>query len=167
MTKAKFIIQIIFLLAVVAAVLGYKYLRSEEYKVKKQLLGICDDVGKNTEEGNTTTAIKVVALGNRLADHVSIVIHDVPVKGDMSGEELVGHVSRARMFLQKLQVNVVDQEITVDGNQASIDCVVHATAVGKDSYYTDDNYHLDITLQKDKNGTWLFTSFQENDLLKK
>ncbi|GEM_PF-5645188 len=167
MSKAKFILEIILLLAVIAGVLGYKFLRSEEYKVKKQLLAICDDVCKNSKEGNTTTAIKVVAMGNRLAPHVSIAIHGVPVKGGMSGEELVGHASRARMYLDKLNVTVVDQEITVDGDNATIDCVIHATAVGKDSYYSDDNYHLDITLTKDKNGTWLFTAFKENDLLKK
>ncbi|MCQ2397266.1 MAG: hypothetical protein MJ106_06180 [Lentisphaeria bacterium] len=166
MKHTKIIVQIILVLAIVGAVVYYKYLRSETHKIKKQLIALCDDASKNSEEGNTSAAIKVVAMQNRLADHVDISVHGVPISGGYSCEELVSSASRARMFLETLKISVLEQDVTIDGNKANIDCVIHAIAATKTDRI-DENYHMVISLVKDEHGKWLFTAFKETDIMQK
>lgn len=166
MNKVKIALHIVLLLLIAGVFVYYKYLRSETHRIKKQLIGLCDDVSKNSGEGNTSTAIKVVAMQNRLADHVEISVHGVPVSGGYSCEELVSSASRARMYLETLKISVLEQEVTINGDKAKIDCVIHADASTQHDRL-DENYHMNVSLIKDENGKWLFTAFHECDLLQK
>lgn len=167
MKNFKLILQIVLILAVIGVWASCKYLRSEEHKIKKQLIAICEDVSKSSrQEGNTTAAFKVVALGNRLADHVEVSVHGIPISGGFSGEELMSHVTRARMYVDDLLVHVRDQIVTIDGDNASIDCVIHANAHAQD-YSLDEDYHLILSLERNKDGKWLFNAFHENEILQK
>ncbi len=168
MKSPKFIVEILLCLAVLGAIFYFRYLRSDAYKVKKQLLAICDDVRKTPEEHSAMTALKTVALQNRLADHVELSVHGIPIGGGMSGEELAGYVSRARMYLDVIKVDVKAQEVTVNGDKATITALIHAEASGKNTdYKLDENYRMNIALKKDESQTWLFTSFSEGEGLQK
>lgn len=52
MNKTKFVLQMVILLALLGAGLWYKYLRSDSFKIKRQLNGLCEDLRKGIAEGN-------------------------------------------------------------------------------------------------------------------
>ena len=131
MNKTKFVLQMVILLALLGAGLWYRYLRSDSFKIKRQLNGLCEDLRKGIAEGNTSTALKTVSLGNRLDDRVTIRVHDIPIAGEFSAEEIVSHASRARLSCQIIDVRLLDSTVTIekDGKSALADCVFRARAV--------------------------------------
>ena len=142
MNKTKFVLQMVILLALLGAGLWYRYLRSDSFKIKRQLNGLCEDLRKGIAEGNTSTALKTVSLGNRLDDRVTIRVHDIPIAGEFSAEEIVSHAS------------------------ALADCVFRARAVS-DENAMDDEFHVDIVLVKNSSGEWRFRSFKESKILQR
>ncbi len=159
---------ILLLLLLVAIPVGCRYLRSDTRILHKQLVAICQDVVKKPGEGNATTALKMIALGNRLDARVEIRVHDIPVAGNLSAEELASQVNRARLYLDTLHVELLDDLITVDGNSAVADCVIHVKALSaQHSYRYEEDFHLRIQFRKNQDGKWLFSAFQEGPLLQK
>ncbi|MGN0867864.1 MAG: hypothetical protein ACI4SG_09365 [Oligosphaeraceae bacterium] len=155
-------------LLLVAVPVGCRYLRSDTRTIRKQLTAICQDVEKKPEEGNTVTALKMITLGNRLDARVEIRVHDIPVTGNLSAEELTSQVNRARLYMDTIHLELLDDVITVDGEAAVADCVIYVKALSAQrSYKFEDTFHLRIQLHKNQDGKWLFSSFQEGPLLQK
>lgn len=168
MNKTKFVLQMVILLALLGAGLWYKYLRSDSFKIKRQLNGLCEDLRKGIAEGNASTALKTVSLGNRLDDRVTIRVHDIPIAGEFSAEEVVSHASRARLSCQIIDVRLLDSTVTIekDGKSALADCVFRARAIS-DENAMDDEFHVDIVLVKNSSGEWRFRSFKESKILQR
>ncbi len=164
----KFFFLILLALLLVAIPVACRYLRSDERIIHKALVAICQDVAKQPEEGNASTALKMISLGNRLDARVEIRVHDIPVTGNLSAEELTAQVNRARLYLDVIHVELLDDVITVDGDSAVADGVIHVKALSaQHAYKFEDNFHLRIQLRKNQDGKWLFSSFQEGPLLQK
>ncbi len=166
--KLRLILGALLVLLIVGAYFGWRWFHSDERQVRKQMSGICEDVSKRPGEGNAAAALKLLSLGNRLAPHVEVGVHDVPIRGGFSADELTAHVSRARYSLDDLTVDIVDQLVTIRDNEALVDCVIHGRASSSQyQYRMDDDFHLQITLRKDEDGKWRFVSFLEGSFLER
>lgn len=166
--KIRLILGAFFVLLAVGAYFGWRWFQSDERQVRRQLSGICEDVSKRPGEGNAAAALKLLSLGSRLAPHVDVGVHDIPIRGGFSADELTAHVSRARYSLDGLSVDLVDSLITIQGDKALVDCVVHGRASSSQyQYRLDGDFHLQITLRKDEDAKWRFVSFLEGAFLER
>lgn len=164
----KSLFAILLLLLLVCLPLGCRFLQNDKRLVKRQLTEICQDVSKEPDEGNTTAALKMLSLGNRLGNSIEIQVHGIPLGGFLSGEELMAQVNRARLQLDRIHVQLLDDVITVQGNEADIDCVLRVKAASaRHNYKMEDDFHLQILLKKNEDGKWLFQAFKEGPLLQK
>lgn len=156
-----------FLLVVgVAAGLFFWLRPSEEKRIRKQFRRLSEAVAKSGDEGNASTAMKMLALGNLLHEQVDIDVRDFPYNGEQSAETLVSLASRGRSYFRGISVDIYDIEvILIDHELADARCVVHV-AVDSENYRDSDVRHFMASLAKvDK--TWRFTGFREDELLRK
>ncbi|HQL88761.1 MAG TPA: hypothetical protein PLH67_14180, partial [Lentisphaeria bacterium] len=85
-------------LAIIVAVAGawFWFRPTEQQRIRKQFFSLAEAVSKNPQEGNAAHAMKMLALGNLLADNVSIELRDFPYNGDISAESVVSLATRGR-----------------------------------------------------------------------
>ncbi len=166
--KIRLILGALIVLLALGAYFGWRWFRSDERQVRKQLSGICEDVSKRPGEGNAAAALKLLSLRNRLPPHVDVGVHGIPIRGGFSADELTSHVSRARYSLDDLSVDLVDLLMTIRGDEALVDCVIHGRANSSQyQYRLDEDFHLQITLRKDEDAKWRFVSFLEGSFLER
>ena len=151
------------------AIWYYHFVRTPEYLVRKQILAIAEDVNKNPQETNSIMAIKSVSLLNRLASHVEVSVHGIPIGGGYSGEELGSHVARARMYMEYIDLKPVEIYVELaDESHAVAQCEVIAKASGKENTWRiDEIYHLRLSLELDSAKNWVFTGFHESEFIEK
>jgi hypothetical protein len=154
------------LLAVVAAGLFYWLRPSEQKLIRKQFHRLCQAVEKSGEEGNASTTVKMLTLGNLLHEQVDVSIRDFPYNGEQSAETLVSLAMRGRSFFRSISVDVYDLEvILIDEELADLRCVARVSIVSE-NYHDQDIRHFMASLAKiDK--SWVFTGFREDDVLRK
>lgn len=147
----------------------WHFVRTPEYLIKKQIHAIAEDVNKSPQETNTVMGFKMITFANRLSKQVEVSVHGIPLGGSMSGEELASHVSRGRMFMEKIDLRPVEIYVTlVDETHATAECELIVKAVNKDSTYKlDDVYHLRLTLELNESQNWVFTGFHESKFMER
>ena len=155
--------------AVGAGLWYWHFVRTPEYLIKKQIHAIAEDVNKNPQETNSIMAIKSVAFLNRLANHVEVSVHGIPIGGGFSAEELGSHVSRGRMYADMIDLKPVEIYVElVDESHATAQCELIARATSKEGdYKLDEIYHLRLSLELDSAKHWVFTGFHESEFMEK
>ncbi|MBQ4479302.1 MAG: hypothetical protein II943_01545 [Victivallales bacterium] len=147
----------------------WHFVRTPEYLIKKQIHAIAEDVNKAPGETNTVMGFKMVAFLNRLANHVDVSVHGIPIEGGFSGDELGSHVSRGRMFADMIYLKPVEIYVTLlDDTHATAECELIARATSKEgSYHLDEVYHLRLSLELDSAKHWVFTGFHESKFMER
>ena len=156
--------------ALAAGIWYWHFVRTPEYLIKKQIHAIAEDVNKAPQETNTVMGFKMVSFMNRLANHVEVSVHGIPIEGGFSGDELSSHVSRGRMYAEMIYLRPVEIYVTMlDESHATAECELIARALSKEgSYRLDDEvYHLRLSLELDSAKHWVFTGFHESKFLEK
>ena len=155
-------------LAVVLAVVGawYKLRPTEQQRIRKQLLQMAEAINKNPQEGNAAHAMKMLALGNLLAENVTVELQDFPYNGDNSAETIVSLASRGRTVFNNINLRLLEQEIDLtDYDEALVRCVWKVDL--ESSAYNDSSVrHVLMHLRKIDN-TWRLEQIRDDDILKK
>ncbi len=159
----KILLAIVLLAAVGVAV--YCLTNTETRRIRKQLNAIADAVSKEEGEGNIAMVYKMQVLGNLLADHVTVRFKDYPYVGETSGTELVSLATRGRTYFKMLSITVAEAEIEIYAEgKARARCIAKVVSEGHHRY--NEKHYFDAELVK-ADGKWRFTSFHEDELLKR
>ena len=152
--------------AISAVVAGYFLLQTEEGRIKRQFDKLTEVVGKNPQEGNTATAIKMLSLGNLLCEKVEIEIKGFPENGENSSESLVSLATRGRNVFTSINIKLLDIETEVlSKDTATSRCSVRVN-LSSQSYSMDEIRSFKADMKK-IDGKWLFAAFREDELLVK
>ena len=158
-------ILLVVVLLVAAAVAVYLLTNTETRRIRKQLNAIADAVSKEEGEGNIAMVYKMQVLGNLLADHVTVRFKDYPYVGETSGAELVSLATRGRTYFKMLSITVAEAEIEIYAEgKARARCIAEVVSEGHHRY--NEKHYFDAELAK-IDGKWRFTSFHEDELLKR
>lgn len=158
-------ILLVVVLLVAAGVAVYLLTNTETRRIRKQLDAIADAVSKEEGEGNIAMVYKMQVLGNLLAEHVTVRFRDYPYVGETSGTELVSLATRGRTYFKYLSITIAEAEIDVYAEgKARCRCVAKVVSEGHQRY--NEKHYFDAELSKE-DGKWRFTSFHEDELLKK
>ncbi len=153
---------------VLLAVLGvaaYFLTNTETRRIRKQLGAIAEAVSKEEGEGNIAMVYKMQVLGTLLADHVTVRFKDYPYIGETSGTELVSLATRGRTYFKMLSIDIQEAEIDIYAEgKARARCVAKVVSEGHQRY--NEKHYFDAELAK-TDGKWRFTSFHEDELLKR
>ncbi len=155
-------------LAIIVAVAGawFWFRPTEQQRIRKQFFSLAEAVSKNPQEGNAAHAMKMLALGNLLADNVSIELRDFPYNGDISAESVVSLATRGRALFDVISIEILEVETNLEPpDQASSRCVLRATL--KSTNYSDSAVRHVMTKLRKVDNQWRFVGVQEDDLLKK
>jgi len=138
---------------------------TETRRIRKQLKAVAEAVSKEEGEGNIAMAFKMQILGNLLADKVTIRFKDYPHVGETSGTELVSLATRGRTYFKYLSITITEAEIDIYAEgRARARCVAKVVSEGHQRY--NEKHYFDAELSKE-DGKWRFTSFHEDELLKR
>ena len=149
-----------------AAVAVYFLTNTETRRIRRQLDAVAEAVSKEAGEGNIAMVYKMQVLGNLLAEHVSVRFRDYPYVGETSGTELVSLATRGRTYFKSLSINILDAEIDIYAEgKARCRCPAKVVSEGGQRRYNEKHY-FDAELVK-ADGKWRFTSFHEDELLKR
>ncbi len=156
------------LVLIVAGVAAFYLLRSEKHKIKKQFKGIAECVSKESGEGNIAMAAKMMTLGNYLDTNVVIGIKDLPMFHEMTSEEIVSLATRGRGFIDELTITIVDVETDIlSETKARSRCTAKVKLRSKTREYNYDELRTFSSNLVKIDGKWRFSSFQEDDLIKR
>ncbi|MBQ6474561.1 MAG: hypothetical protein IJJ33_21450 [Victivallales bacterium] len=152
-------------LAVIGGVCWWLFHEDEETRVRSRFHVLAEAVGKQAGEANHTTAYKVLTMGGLFAEKVSISIRQFPYNGANTSEELVSLIARGRSMCTSISISVPGMEVAIEGDRASVRCEGRAYITVNSQTY-DEKRSFIARLAKVE-GKWLFTDFEDDNLLKK
>lgn len=155
-------------LAIIVAVAAtWFWLRpTEQQRIRTQFLSLAEAISKNPQEGNAAHAMKMLALGNLLAENVSVDLREFPYNGDNSAETIVSLATRGRSLFDVISIDIIEVETTLEQpDQATSRCVLKATL--QSTSYNDNTVRHVLTRLRKVDNQWRFASVQEDDLLQK
>lgn len=141
---------------------------SEKKIVLKQLDKIIESVNKPADEGNIAAAAKNLAFGALLNDteEIAITIDEFPYNGSHSSSELASLEAQGRLYCETIDIRLKGADVEIKDNVATVTFTAAFTVVTKFGGKYDEIRPFITTLKKiDKK--WKFTTFRDNQVLKK
>ena len=164
MTLKKFLLALL-VVAVAVGVCWWLFHEDEETRVRSRFHLLAETVGKQPGEANHTTAYKVLTMGGLFAEKVSVSIRQFPYNGTNTSEELVSLIARGRAMCSSISLSVPGMEVSIEGDRALVRCEGRAF-ITVNSHTYDEKRSFIAKLAKVE-GKWLFTDFEDDNLLKK
>ncbi len=159
------IFTIILFLAI--AIIAWFVFKPDEKKiVQKRLDDLCEAVNKQGEENPVTIAAKNLALGNLLHENVTINVNEFPFNGSHSSSELTSLATQGRAYCKNINVHPQSVDILIQDKEATIQTVfkIKLTTNFKGDYNEIRSFVFKL-IKTDKK--WLFTSFEDQQILKR
>ncbi len=155
--------------AVVLGVLAYfHFFPSEEKKIKKQLVLLSEYASKPRTESAFALARRLNALGSMFADTVALKIPTYDISGTHTRQDIVNLAARAGMTFSQmtLEFDGVSVDISTDG-RAYVSATGRLQGISEAKESMEEVREVELVLQKDGGGHWLFISAEVVEVLKK
>jgi hypothetical protein len=160
--------MIIAALAVVVGVVAVVYLLpSEQRKIKKQFAALSDEVSKEQGESLLAMAYTAQTLPKLFDTNCAITVKAEMITGSYTPEEIASLAARARTQFSTLKLSFSDLKIDIsEKNLAKVELTARLVGKGTNNEGVNEVRELMVTLKK-CDGRWLFSSFDEVEVLKK
>jgi hypothetical protein len=151
------------------ALLAFFYLYpGEEKKIKKQITLLSEYASKNEGESAFALARRLDSLGKLFAPSVDLKAPGYELSGTYTRREIVNLAVRARMAFSRMTLKFHDVSISVsEEGKAKVLATGRLKGISAERKSVDEVQDLEIILQKNGEGRWLFTSVEVVEVLKK
>lgn len=160
------VISIIVIAVAVAA--WFYFFPSEKKIVLKQMDKMIESINKADDEGNIAAAAKNLAFGALLNDkeEINITIDEFPYNGSHSASELASLAAQGRLYCVSIDIAIKGADVEIKDNVATVNFTAAFTVITKFGGKYEEIRPFITTLKKiDKK--WKFTTFRDNQVLKK
>jgi ketosteroid isomerase-like protein len=161
-----------YLVSAVVLVLGlfacFYFYPSEEKKIKKQLALLTEYASKDSGESAFALARRLDHMGALFAERVDLKAPGYELSGTHTRQEIVHLAARARMAFSRMTLKFHDVSVTISGEgMARVSASGRLKGMSAKGESVDEVQDLELILQKDSKGPWLFTAVEVVEVLKK
>ena len=156
------------LLIVIAGTwVAFRFLESDERKVKKQFARLSEWVSKEPGESPMVMAQKVKNIGSLMSESCEIKMPIDSFSGKNTREEVSAYAARGRSYFSALDLRFYDLSISLpEKGVADVTLTARLTGTSAGGEHVEETRELRCVLKKTE-GKWVFTEFEVIEVLKK
>ena len=164
--KGKYlIVALIVVLGLLASVYLYP---SEEKKIKKQISLLSKYASREGRESAFALGRRLDNLGKLFAPRVDLKAPGYELSGTHTRREIINLAARARVAFSSMTLKFYDVSVAIPGErEAKVSATGRLTGISAEGKSIDEVQDLELTLQKDGEGRWLFTAVEVIEVLRK
>lgn len=160
-----------YLLPIILVILGilayYRFVPSEEKKIKKQFALLAEAASKEGKENPLAIAQKMNHIRSLFSEKVNLIIPDYNLAGDFTRQDVVNYATRARLSFSTLSLRFYDFNIDLSqGETARIDLTGRLQGISSRGDEVDEIRELACVLRK-IDDQWRFSKIEAVEVLKK